>query len=119
MWRVHARDANLAHREYPAMTATVYGGRTHEVLLSPTRFLAAITLTSVVTGVLVAGLCLSLPAHAEAPRSAACEVILADGILTAAQQSRYEGKAVAWMNEQIAAGRSQFVSPNPLVLCAW
>ncbi len=75
--------------------------------MSNARFFSAIALTAVVTGTLVAGLTLSRPAHADAPRTATCAAISS------------LPKAETWINEQLAAGRTEIVTWSTGGFCAW
>lgn len=69
---------------------------------------ALVVLLAGVAGLAV-GLAVSQPAHAQAPRTAECRVVG-----TLAPKNTTE-----WMNQQLAAGRTSFVSHTPGVLCAW
>jgi hypothetical protein len=85
--------------------------------MSNARFFSAMVLTAVVTGTLVAGLTLSLPAHAEAPRTAACKVFPTSGGFT--NLSKYTADVASWMEAELLAGRTQFTQLSPSVLCSW
>lgn len=79
--------------------------------MSNARFITAIVFTSLVTASVVARLTLSRPAHASTPQSSCLQVV---NVAPAANVSRYE----TWMNEQLAAGRTNFVGIS-YGLCAW
>ena len=67
-------------------------------------------LVALITGFAAHELVSTAQAQATPPANAVCAVI---GL-----QSRPDEKAAAWMNEQIAAGRTRFVTFSA-TLCAW
>lgn len=73
-----------------------------------------LALSLLVVGALGVGLGLTLATPAQAqttpPATAVCEVI--------AISSQPDKKAAAWMNEQLAAGRTRFVTAAS-TFCAW
>lgn len=79
--------------------------------MSNARLFSIIGLSVVIT-VLVMG-AITRPAHADAPRTAEC--------MTAGQNSaQIQKEAKGWMDQQLAAGRTNFVSIAPTGnLCAW
>ena len=80
--------------------------------MSNARFFSAIALTAVVSGTLVAGVTLSRPALAEAPPSPVCIQVF--NATVPSTNAKWE----AWIGEQVAAGRTHFVS-HPVGVCAW
>jgi len=75
------------------------------------RLFAAIAVSVVVTALVMGAI--TRPAHADTPRTAEC--------MTAGLNSaQIQKEAKAWMDQQLAAGRTNFVSIAPTGnLCAW
>lgn len=78
--------------------------------MSVPRLLTTIALTSAATTLVVGTLILAGPAHAESPREGACKIL---------GQGKVDTQGAAWMTEQMAAGRTNFVSPAGYVICAY
>jgi len=78
--------------------------------MSKIRFFLALALTAI-TGAVVGGLTLAAPARADTPREPVCKIISTGGKMDANVQ--------AFMAEQLAAGKTDFVSPVSSMLCAW
>ncbi|MES2640226.1 MAG: hypothetical protein V4850_12105 [Myxococcota bacterium] len=97
-----------------------YAGVTHGAFMSNARFFSTIVCTAVVTATLVGGLTLARPVLADTPRTMECmpqPSLMAVPKAVAAQQ--------AWANEQLAAGKLNFVAmpllanPTSMAVCAW
>lgn len=80
--------------------------------MSNARFFAAILGTALITGTVVAGVTLAQPAHAEGPRVSECAIPFGAG------QAPLIKNTQAWVDQQLAAGKTQFASLGQVV-CAW
>ena len=73
------------------------------------RLFAVISVSVVLTALVMGAI--TRPAHADTPREPACKIIATGGKMEAGVQS--------FMAEQLAAGKTNFVSPVGSMLCAW
>ena len=90
--------------------------------MSNTRLISIIVLTAALTAAFMSGGAVVQNAHADTPRTAACTWALEDGEGKTKMDRGNDGVR-AWMDSQLAQGRTQFTSvvrPTGLTsLCAW
>jgi hypothetical protein len=76
------------------------------------RFVVSLVVTALVTAVLVGSMTLARPARAEAGVPPTCRYFNAN--------AKTWDEVAAWMGEQQAAGRRNFMSVGPAIaVCAW